>query len=274
MHRIDEGRWPVIPSQLNAQSQQFTILLLVDYFQPSWFPQDLFPASLPTFLNWKYYEGNFLLAATSNFHITFSGPCSLRIAATSKSISNGVLDGVTWITKNQTAIRNGFCLLTADGFKGCWGPLCFRSTPAATRLQGFGKVCVLDGKDLYDPENIFLTHNWTIKSDTTGNVVKGSKSRKTLRCCKSSDFISASKKRNWSRVSQPCSWRAAHGSKEQAGCCSPKPSAVQHLCCQLMLRNNLFRGSQRGCSILWLHYRSPWPDTLHIHSKMCRKPKE
>lgn len=41
--------------------------------------------------------------ATSNFHITFSGPCSLRTTATTKSISSGVLDGVTWITKNQNA---------------------------------------------------------------------------------------------------------------------------------------------------------------------------
>lgn len=103
--QIDGGRWPVIPSQLNAQSQQFTILWLVDYFQPPWLPQDLFPASLPTFINWKYYEGNFLLPATSNFHITFSGPCSLRTTATTKSISNGVLDGVTWITKNQNALK-------------------------------------------------------------------------------------------------------------------------------------------------------------------------
>lgn len=79
----------------------------------------------------------------------------------------------------KCAVRNGFCLLTADGFKGCWGPLCFRFTPAVIRLQqSFGKVCVLDGMDLYEPENIFLTHNWTIKSDTTVNVVKRSKSRR------------------------------------------------------------------------------------------------
>lgn len=89
----------------------------------------------------------------------------------------------------KRAIRNGFCLLTADGFKGYWGPLCFRSILAVTRLQqGFGKLCVLDGMDLQYPQNISDSQlNYKIWHDSEcSEEIK--EQEKTLRCYQSSDF--------------------------------------------------------------------------------------
>lgn len=143
----------------------------------------------------------------------------------------------------------------------------FLLSPGSSKALG---SCVCWMGWICNTHRTFLTNNWTIKSDMTVNGAKRSKSRR-----KHWDVIRAQilkRKKKFRRFSQPCSWRAAHGSEEQAGCCSAKPSAVQHLFCQLMLRNNLFQGSHRGCSILRLHYRSPWPGILHIHSMMCGKP--
>lgn len=221
MHRIDGGRWPVIPSQLNAQSQQFTILSLVDYFQPFWFPQDLFPASLPTFLNWKYYEGNFLLPAT--FTSLSQGPAAweqllqLNLSAAGYWMEWPELPKIKMLKK--CAIRNEFCLLTAVGFKGCWGPLCFRSTPAITRLQqGFGKaMCAGWDGSVRPREHISDSQlNYKIWHDCEcSEEIK--EQEKTLRCCKSSDFISASEKETGAGLPSPVPGGLLMGARSRLG---------------------------------------------------------
>lgn len=100
MYGTDRGRCPVIPSQLNAQSQQFTIPSLVDYFWLYWFPQDLFPVSLSTFFKLKVLWRQF--PATSDSLITFSGPCSLRTTTPTESVSNGESIGLNYREKKKT----------------------------------------------------------------------------------------------------------------------------------------------------------------------------
>lgn len=116
----------------------------------------------------------------------------------------------------KCALRNGFCLLTADGFKGYLGPLCFWSILAVIRLQqGFGKLCVLDGMDVQYPENISdsqLNYKIWHDSECSGEIKE---QEKTLRCYQSSD-LKKKKKKNWRRflptlLLEGCSWEWGAG---------------------------------------------------------------
>lgn len=118
----------------------------------------------------------------------------------------------------KCAIRNGFCLLSADGFKGCWGPLCFRFTPAVIRLrQSFGKVCAGWDGSVRARERISDSQlNYEIWHDSEcSEEIK--EQEKTLRCCKSSDFISASKKETGAGFPSPVPGGLLRGARSRLG---------------------------------------------------------